>query len=217
MKRMRLLPCALVLVLAAVAAVAAGAAPVTGSVSGCDASGCTIAPDAGPVAVDPAGFTLGVDISPEHLALSEPADDRGEWLLQLRFEVMGQPDGTEAFGDIVLTEMGGVQIAALNEQFDDQNSAGLPTLLVNYEIFGPDSGGEFFVHGLELGSSALAGTASDPITGLAWTSARLSVRQGALERGVWVAEPATGLLLVLGMLPLAGRRRLASAGVGRAS
>ena len=184
------------------------AVPIPAFISGCDATSCTVAPNGGPVSVDPTGFTLEVDFTPEHIELIEPFDDRGEWLLQLVFDLTGLPDGTEDFGDIDLIEMDGGPILDLNVQFDDQDN-NATELVANYEIFGPDTFSSFFVHGFNLALSSV-----DPLPGnlvtLDFAVARFTVRQGAIDQGVWVSEPSTLALLGLGLLGVgyARRRRL---------
>ena len=179
------------------------AAPILASISGCTAASCTVTPSAGPVVVDADGFTLEVDWAPEHIALIEPNDDRGEWLLQLTFDVTGTPDGTEGFGNIDLIDMSGGAILLI-VGFDDVTNF-VPVLRANYEIFGPDVLETFFVHGFDLGISQVRGNN----VGLAWTGATFIARNGSIDRGVWssVPEPTTILLLGLGLAGLGFARR----------
>jgi hypothetical protein len=110
---------------------------------------CTITPDDGNVAIpDPENFSLEVDWSPQHLALIEPDDDRGEWLFRLIFQITGgEPINSGGMGAIDLIDTSGVPIAELNVGIDDLSGA---PITVNYEIFGPDTGSSFVARGFTL-------------------------------------------------------------------
>ena len=63
----------------------AWAAPIEAHVVGCAGNLCTAAPDGGPVAVDPLGFTLDVFWGPEVITLTEdPAG--GHWNMEVLFQ-----------------------------------------------------------------------------------------------------------------------------------
>jgi hypothetical protein len=113
-------------------ALPAGAVPIDAHVVGCVGDGCTAAPDGGPVAVDPTGFTLDVFWGPDVITLTEDPGG-GNWFMQVLFQFTGTHDGTENMGAVTLLDAVGAPIAALNVQFDDLN----PLQRANYEIFGP--------------------------------------------------------------------------------
>ena len=115
-----------------VCALPAAALPIDAHVVGCAGDFCTAAPDGGPVAVDPDGFTLDVFWGPDVITLLEdPAG--GHWNMQVLFQFTGTHDGTENMGVVTLLDAVGAPIAPLNVQFDDLN----PLQRANYEIFGP--------------------------------------------------------------------------------
>ena len=115
-----------------VCALPAAAAPIDAHVVGCAGDVCTAAPDGGPVAVDPLGFTLDVFWGPDFITLLEDPPG-GHWNMQVLFQFTGTHTGLEHMGVVTLLDAGGAPIAALNEQFDDLN----PLQRANYEIFGP--------------------------------------------------------------------------------
>ena len=124
----------------------------------CGATTCTITPDGSPVSLaDPTSFSLDVDWSPQHIELIPPFDDRGEWLFKLNFAVAsGTAINDGLMGDVVLNEMGAVPIGDLNVQIDDLNQIGT-NITVNYQIFGPDSPGNFFLQLVDCLSPRLLG------------------------------------------------------------
>ncbi len=167
---------------------------------------CTITPDDGNVAIpDPENFSLEVDWSPQHLALIEPDDDRGEWLFRLIFQITGgEPINSGGMGAIDLIDTSGVPIAELNVGIDDLSGA---PITVNYEIFGPDTGSTFVARGFTLGPSSLNPDPTNPITGLEFVRAEISASQGGLEVGVKpVPIPGTVALFSLGVLVLGSRK-----------
>jgi hypothetical protein len=183
---------------------AAIADTIPASITGDDGSTFVIEPDGGPAAVNPNGFTLDVDWTPEHIELAPPSDDRGEWLLRLIFEFTGTHDTTENFGQVVLTDHMGGPITALNVQFDDSDTSGT-ALTANYEIFGPDDDDTiFFVHDLHLAQSDGSG-----VDTLNLTSIEFSPRIGTVGRGIWVMipEPSAITLATLCLLSLGMSRR----------
>ena len=199
---------ALVLTAALAPLPAARAVPVDAFIDSCPAGGpCVIKPTGGRVPVDHTGFELELDWSPEHVELIEPADDRGEWLLDLIFDVTftGPPgedlDGVDDMADVDLLEMGGVVITDLNPSFDDVNHFA-PEFRARYEIFGPDTLGTFFVHGLTLDESDFEPLPEFTVTSMAFARAVFTARSGDLAAGVWVPEPGPVGLLALGLTGL---------------
>jgi len=184
------------------------ATPITASVT-CGGNACTITPDGGSVPLDNLDFSLEVDWSPQHIELTEPADDRIELGVTLLFDVTG--DVSDVFDTVptdglTLNEMGGIEISALNEQFDDVTTFN-PILRINFDIFGPDTMSSFFVHGFDLAASSMVPLAGS-FDSFAFREARLSVGQGTAIDGVWaVPEPGTFALLGIGLLGMAIRRR----------
>jgi hypothetical protein len=183
------------------AAASVSATPVTAFAS-CAANVCVITPVAGNVALDPLDFALEVDWSPQHIKLIEPVDDRVEVRMSLLFDVTGSVSDlfeTVPADGLTLNEMGGVEILGLNENFDDVSSFN-PVLRINFDIFGPDTGSMFLVHGFDLAMSSMV-----PIDGtfdsFAFREARLTAIQGTAEAGIWrVPEPGISLLLGVGVL-----------------
>ena len=110
----------------------ATALPIDAHVVGCVGDFCTAAPDGGPVAVDPLGFTLDAFWGPDIITLLEDPGG-GNWNMQVLFQFTGTHTGLEHMGAITLLDAVGAPIAALNVQFDDLN----PLQRANYEIFGP--------------------------------------------------------------------------------
>ena len=108
------------------------AIPIDAHVVGCIGDFCTAAPDGGPVAVDPLGFTLDAFWGPDVITLTDdPAG--GHWNMQVLFQFTGTHTGLEHMGVVTLLDAVGAPIGALNVQFDDLN----PLQRANYEIFGP--------------------------------------------------------------------------------
>jgi hypothetical protein len=158
------------------------------SVTGCVAMTCTIEPVAGPVDVDPTGFSLDVEWS-EILHFFEDAGGHG--LMRLYFEYTGIHDGTEFFGHISFVDTAGNPLLTPDAEFDDSTAiAGL--LTANYEIFGPES----FLGGFSLDLSDGSG-----VDTLRWTSATIWPAQ--IET---VPEPSALLLLGAGAGIAAWRR-----------
>ncbi len=160
---------------------------------------CTITPTGGPVNVDPLGFTLDVDWSPQHIELF-PNDSSPDWRLKLFFTFTGTHDTTENFGVIDLVDEFGNPTDP-NVQFDDSNFDNTAkTLVANYEIFNPNpfdpTDPPFISHGLTLANSDGSG-----VTTLQWTKAEIS----PAEVGVWenpIPEPSTLLLFGSGLAVL---------------
>ena len=172
---------------------AAQAAVIRATVT-CTFEACTVTPDAGPVDVAPAGFTLDVDWAPQDVVLSDR--ETGDWwALVLHFDSTGVNQDTEQFAPITLVDASGIAVPNLNEQFDDVHVVG-KSFTANYQIFnlGTDVD-EFFVHGLRLGLSNGSGVDTLRFTKAVFVPA--SVR---------VPEPVSMLLLGVGLAAVGWRR-----------
>jgi len=174
-----------------------GAAPLPTTVS-CPTQTCVVQPVGGPVAVDPAGFTLDVDWSPQLMKLLG-IQQNDWWSLVFFFTFTGTHDGTEHFGAVTLLDDNGDPVTDVNPQFDDTNIVG-STIEARYQIF--NNGADlqtFLVQGLQLGASD-----GDGVRTLEWTEARFY--PAALVDGA-VPEPAAMLLLGLGLFGAGAVRR----------
>jgi PEP-CTERM motif-containing protein len=160
----------------------------------CALGACTVTPDAGPIAVDPTGFTLDVDWTPQDIVLSG-LTNHDWWALNLVFDFTGIWNGTEHFGPITLLDELGAVVPNLNPQFDDVNFP----ITANYQIFnnGADFE-EFFVRGLHLAPSDGSGVDTLDFTAAVFRPA--SVRENQ------VPEPVSILLLGAGLAAVARRR-----------
>jgi hypothetical protein len=166
------------------------AAPIDSHVVGCLAGACTAAPDGGPVAVDPLGFTLDAFWGPEVIVLDEnPAG--GHWNMRVLYQFTGTHTGLEHMGAITLLDAAGLPIGALNVQFDDLN----PLQQANYEIFGPLDQ-PFSVYGFQLAPSDGSG-----VDTMDWVSVTFFPATAPA-----VPEPALALLVGLGALLVVARR-----------
>lgn len=159
---------AVALATAAVVAVPqrAAAAPIPSHVVGCIGETCIAAPDGGPVAVDPTGFTLEA-LWPDYIELLENPGG-GHWLMKVLFQYTGTHDGTESMGQIQLLDKLGAPIAALNVQFDDLN----PLEQANYEIFGPLNQ-PFKIYGFQLALSDGSGVDTLDWVAVSFSPARI--------------------------------------------
>jgi hypothetical protein len=176
------------------AAVTATAAPIASSVS-CVASTCTVTPNGGAVALDPTGFTLDLDWTPQDVVLD--ALENGDWYgLVLYFDYTGTHDGTEHFGVITLRDGAAAIDANLSPQFDDLHILAT-SFTANYQVFnqGVDFE-EFLVRSLHLALSD--GGGADTLTFNKAVFFPASVRAAP--------EPLSLSLLGLGLLGLAARR-----------
>jgi hypothetical protein len=169
---------------------AATAAPIESHVVGCAGDFCTAAPDGGPVAVDPTGFTLDAFWGADIIELAEDPGG-GHWNMQVLFQFTGTHGGLEHFGTISLLDAAGLPIGALNVQFDDLN----PLQRANYEIFGPLDQ-PFPVYGFQLGLSDGSG-----VDTMDWVS--VSFFPASATR---VPEPAVIILVALGAVALVARQ-----------
>jgi hypothetical protein len=169
----------------------ASAAPIEAHVVGCAGNLCTAAPDGGPVAVDPLGFTLDVFWGPEVITLSEdPAG--GHWNMEVLFQFnAGVHSGLEHMGVVTLLDSVGAAIGALNVQFDDLN----PLIAANYEIFGPLDQ-PFPVYGFQLALSDSPG-----ITSMDWVSVSFAPATATV-----VPEPSTMALIAIVVLAVVARQ-----------
>jgi hypothetical protein len=169
---------------------AAAAALIDAHVVGCVGDFCTAAPDGGPVAVDPDGFTLDVFWGPDVITLSEdPAG--GHWIMQVLFQFTGTHSTLEHMGEITLLDALGAPIGALNVQFDDL----VPLQRANYEIFGPLDQ-PFPVYGFQLALSDEPGVDTMDWVSVSFTPATASV----------VPEPSVIALVAIGALALVVRQ-----------
>jgi len=173
------------------AAVPAAAAPITSHVVGCVAGGCTAAPDGGPVAVDPLGFTLEAFWGPEVIVLDEDPGG-GHWNMRVLFQFTGTHTGLEHMGAISLLDAGGLPIASLDVEFDDLN----PLQQANYEIFGPLDQ-PFSIYGFQLEQSDGSG-----VDTMDWVSVSFTPASVPAD----VPEPALLALMGMGAAALSARR-----------
>jgi hypothetical protein len=173
----------------------AGAVPVLAEVTGCSGGllgTCTVEPIAGPVDVDPLGFTLEVMWGPDFLLFTpDPGGGTQQGLMKLFFNFTGTHEGTEHLGDITFLDAGGNPILDPNVGFDDLNPVA-GEVRANYEIFGAAA----FIHGFTLSLSEGSG-----VDTMQWTGA--TIYPTSL---VQVPEPSILLLIGTGV-GLAIRRR----------
>ncbi|HEV8397295.1 MAG TPA: hypothetical protein VGQ37_23590 [Vicinamibacterales bacterium] len=170
-------------------ALPAAAAPIDAHVTGCVGDVCTAAPDGGPVAVDPLGFTLDTFWGPDFIELTEDPGG-GHWNMQVLFQFTGTHTGLEHFGAISLLDAAGLPIGALNVQFDDLN----PLQRANYEIFGPLDQ-PFAVYGFQLGLSDGSG-----VDTMDWVSVSF------FPASATVPEPSVIVLVALVAVAIVGRQ-----------
>ncbi len=183
------------------------AVPVEATIS-CAGNSCDIVPDSGPVALNPLNFDLQVMWNDQQLELTEPDDDRGEWRVRLLFAVTGTVSDvfeTVPVDGLAFVDESGVEVPGISEGYDDVTAFN-PTLLINFDIFGPDTQSQFLIHGFNLAPTSLEAIVGT-FTSFAFVGANINTSMGSAA--ITVPEPAHlgGLMLLFGFITLLRRHR----------
>jgi hypothetical protein len=132
----------------------------------CALGACTVTPNAAPIAVDPTGFTLDVDWTPQDVVLA------------------GLENGDDASGLVVPN---------LNPQFDDVHVVG-NSFTANYQIFNQGADfDEFLVRGFQLALSDGSGVDTLDFTKAVFSPASVRVPEPVSMLLLGVGLAAVGL------------------------